>query len=125
MRSKCWSCVSSPARRRARLVGPKTAPTPTAGHDPEPTGLGGPAIGFDLAGSNLPAGSEGAAAAAGRVAARLVPRRREAGPELIFHEADVTQVKYGFYCIPLGAPALGMAQSLYRQMQRYWIEHVF
>ena len=44
---------------------------------------------------------------------------------LISRELDGTQVKYSLCYCPPGAPALGVGQALYRQMQRYWIERVF
>ncbi len=44
---------------------------------------------------------------------------------LISRELDGTQVKYSLCYCPPGTPALGVAQALYRQMQRYWIERVF
>ena len=44
---------------------------------------------------------------------------------LISREVDGTQVKYSLCYTPPQAPALGVAQALYRQMQRYWIERVF
>jgi SRSO17 transposase len=44
---------------------------------------------------------------------------------LISRELDGSQVKYSLCYTPPGNPALGVAQALYRQMQRYWIERVF
>ena len=44
---------------------------------------------------------------------------------LISRELDGTQVKYSLCYRPPAAPALGVGQALYRQMQRYWIERVF
>lgn len=44
---------------------------------------------------------------------------------LISRELDGTQVKYSLCYTPPQAPALGVGQALYRQMQRYWIERVF
>ena len=44
---------------------------------------------------------------------------------LIFHELHGTQVKYSLCYCPPAAPALGVGQALYRQMQRYWMERVF
>ena len=44
---------------------------------------------------------------------------------LISRELDGTQVKYSLCYSPPATPALGVAQALYRQMQRYWIERVF
>ena len=44
---------------------------------------------------------------------------------LISRELDGTQLKYSLCYSPFQAPALGVEQALYRQMQRYWIERVF
>ncbi|MGI4734114.1 MAG: IS701 family transposase [Janthinobacterium lividum] len=44
---------------------------------------------------------------------------------LISRELDGTQVKFSLCYSPPQAPALGVGQVLYRQMQRYWIERVF
>jgi len=44
---------------------------------------------------------------------------------LVSRELDGSQVKYSLCYTPPGDPALGVAQALYRQMQRYWIERVF
>ena len=44
---------------------------------------------------------------------------------LISRELDGSQVKYSLCYTPPGGPALAVAQALYRQMQRYWIERVF
>jgi hypothetical protein len=44
---------------------------------------------------------------------------------LISRELVGSQVKYSLCHTPPGRPALAVAQALYRQMQRYWIERVF
>lgn len=44
---------------------------------------------------------------------------------LISRELDGTQIKCSLCYYPPGTPALGVAQALYRQMQRYGIERVF
>lgn len=44
---------------------------------------------------------------------------------LISRELDGTQVNYSLCYCPPAAPALGVGQALYRQMQRYWMERVF
>ena len=44
---------------------------------------------------------------------------------LISRELDGTQVKYSLCYSPPAVPTLEVAQALYRQMQRYWIERVF
>ena len=44
---------------------------------------------------------------------------------LISREPDGSQVKYSLCYTPPGTPAVTVAQALYRQMQRYWIERVF
>ena len=44
---------------------------------------------------------------------------------LISRESDWSQVNSSLCYTPPGRPALAVAQALYRQMQRYWIERVF
>jgi SRSO17 transposase len=44
---------------------------------------------------------------------------------LISRELDGSQVKYSLCYTPASGLVLGVAQALYRQMQRYWIERVF
>ncbi|TGE11517.1 hypothetical protein E5J99_20885, partial [Hymenobacter elongatus] len=44
---------------------------------------------------------------------------------LVSRELDGRQVKYSLCYSPPGGAALNVAQALYRQMQRYWIERVF
>jgi SRSO17 transposase len=53
------------------------------------------------------------------------PQRAQALQLLISREPDGSQLKYSLCYTPPGAPALGVAQALYRQMQRYWIERAF
>jgi len=52
-------------------------------------------------------------------------QRAQALHLLISRELDGSSLKYSLGYTPPGAPALHVAQALYRQMQRYWIERVF
>ena len=52
-------------------------------------------------------------------------QRAQALQLLIFRELDGSQVKYSLCYIPPAGPELAVAQALYRQMQRCWIERVF
>jgi SRSO17 transposase len=44
---------------------------------------------------------------------------------LLSRALDGTGLKYSLCYAPPGAPALSVAQALWRQMQRYWIERLF
>lgn len=52
-------------------------------------------------------------------------QRAQALHLLVSRELDGSQVKHSLCYTPSGGPAVGIAQALYRQMQRYWIERVF